>query len=309
MMADWIWLVPPFVVAYGTSLCYPRWGGYGTDELKRLAMSARVDPVGMLALFLLTRCLSSLCSASAAGGDGNLTIEDASVAIEEVAERRVVPTAVAWFFGMFPLFFHMNASPLSEKNWDLRSWAVGSKLGLWVYLTRWIIFTQFMYLSMCLYAEMAGGPFRVEMYSATTNIASCCVFMSVQYYTLVHPHKHTDVIRQKWNKRGVPFNMLQAVTHAPSIIIAFADIILVKDRELLVATRPTLLNMAAVSVTFCGAYVVTLLFNYAITGQWPYRFMDDLMTSPGNIAAFFVKQVGIFYVFLAVVLAVELVVL
>lgn len=48
MMWDWIYLIPPFLIAYGYSVTFPRWKGYGQDELKRLVMSARIDPLGAL---------------------------------------------------------------------------------------------------------------------------------------------------------------------------------------------------------------------------------------------------------------------
>jgi hypothetical protein len=35
MFQDWLWLVPFFLVAYACSLCFPRWSGYGKEELAR----------------------------------------------------------------------------------------------------------------------------------------------------------------------------------------------------------------------------------------------------------------------------------
>eukprot|EP00035_Acanthoeca_spectabilis_P004966 m.108641 g.108641 ORF g.108641 m.108641 type:complete len:310 (-) comp12813_c0_seq5:1510-2439(-) len=305
MMTDWIWLIPPFLVAYGCSLSFPRWDGYGKDELKRYALSARVDPIGCLLIFILCRTLCSLCATSAAGDDSTFTIADAAVELEAKTERRVVPAAIAWFFGLFPVLFHLNATPMSEKSWDKRSWEASQWFGLWIFLTRWIIFAHAMYLSMSLYAEMAGGHFRVEMYSGVTNIAACCTFVSIQYYTLVHFHSHTQKVREKWHKRAVRFDFLQGVTHVPSIFLAISDIFFVKNRELVIATRPSSLVMAGVSLTFVATYIAFVVINYTLTRQWPYRMMDDRMTDLPSFFRFFTWQTAVFYSFLLGVIAVE----
>ena len=82
MLQDWLFLIPPFLIAYYCSLCFPRWDGYGKDELQRYALSARVDPIGSLLLFVLVRLLCSLCAMSAAGDDSEFTIEDLAVGVE-----------------------------------------------------------------------------------------------------------------------------------------------------------------------------------------------------------------------------------
>ena len=59
-------------------------------------------------------------------------------------------------------------------------------------------------------------------------MAPLCAFTSVQYYTLVHNHHHTEKVRKLWHSRNVRFDFLNGVTHVPPIILAAADLFLVK---------------------------------------------------------------------------------
>jgi hypothetical protein len=63
--------------------------------------------------------------------------------------------------------------------------------------------------------------------------------------------------------------------------------------------------MAGVSLTFVATYIAMCLINHALTGQWPYRMMDDRITSTRSFFTFFTMQTGVFYAFLLAVIAVE----
>ena len=61
MFRDWLWLVPPFLLSYLCSLCFPRWPGYGKKEMERFGYAHSA----YCPIHLLRQCVGFGCSSVA----------------------------------------------------------------------------------------------------------------------------------------------------------------------------------------------------------------------------------------------------
>ena len=73
------------------------------------------------------------------------------------------------------------------------------------------------------------------------------------------------------------FGFYTLANHCPSLLVAFADILVVKDRLLLAHFTPSVLVLLLMALGWAGMYLGWIELNYANNGGiWPYPVLDEV---------------------------------
>jgi hypothetical protein len=212
---------------------------------------------------------------------------------------------VCTFLAILALYQHLRVSPCPlEENVEM--FAVMSKIGRWVFLTRQVLCLQAVHFVLSFLST------RVEnlhwligvTHTAAVFIAGLGIFVTVQYFTLVSPDKDFAVDCTAWLKRGVNFRLIQDFVHIPAGFIAIMDIMLVKNKVLLQETSVPMQDMLLYFFLFTLYYLSLVHVNYHMTKQWPYGMLKKLGLSPVKWAKFTVIQFMILSVFLSIAVAI-----
>ena len=173
-----------------------------------------------------------------------------------------------------------------------------SVLGRWPFLTRWGITLQPLYFALSLLGEVTGavGPRRAAC-ALAVPVASVGAYVTVQFYTLVTRADAYPAVVKRWIDRGVAYEPLQALVHAPALALGAADLMLVRDHALLQAAMPGYGSLMRCNAAFAGLYLLMLVCNKAATGHYPYLMMAKFDT-PGKFGRFALLQLAVFQGFL-----------
>jgi hypothetical protein len=167
--------------------------------------------------------------------------------------------------------------------------------GRYIYLTRLGIATQAVHQLLSLdsrFDSLTNGAMAFF-------VASLAWFVTIQFYALVVPNPEYQKEVKLWEERGVPFKMINNVTHVPPLFVACVDLVLCKDRSALeLGVAPALL------MAFSVFYVCHIFANFATTGYFPYAFLKEYGLSPKKWFFFVLKQQCILAVFAGANLAI-----
>ena len=73
------------------------------------------------------------------------------------------------------------------------------------------------------------------------------------------------------------FGRLMLMNHCPSILVAFVDVLVVKDRTLLAEFTPAVPSLVIAAFGYTLGYLALIeLTQRSNGGYWPYPFMDEL---------------------------------
>ncbi|GMH57291.1 hypothetical protein TL16_g02342 [Triparma laevis f. inornata] len=99
--------------------------------------------------------------------------------------------------------------------------------------------------------------------------------LSVFYYAGVLGDKDEKANIQKWHKRGIPLARYLHNTHSTSIFCVNLDFCF-KSSVLIAEYIPTMDFVVVSLYTYGCCYASWVLFNYSITGYFPYPFMNGM---------------------------------
>lgn len=121
--------------------------------------------------------------------------------------------------------------------------------------------------------------FVSSTYASAVFTAGLGTFVTIQFYKLVAPRKENIENYNLWLPRGWDVKWFDDVVHRPPLILAFVDILLVKDRISLVERMPKTLTLLMSTAVYAIVYLSVLHVNKAVTGFWPYTILEDVDAS------------------------------
>lgn len=211
----------------------------------------------------------------------------------------VVFTLVTWLV----LYQHAAVAPFPTED-TVEMFGVMQHVGRWIFLTRQTLCIQAIHALMSAASLFLAHPGLTRATSAVSVlVAGLGIFVTSQYFILVASHPDFKVNGQKWEKRGVPFTLLMHYLHTPCGLFGFLDLVVIKQRGVLLAQTPSYMHIVMCYLAYTLAYTVLLHVNHLVTQQWPYGFMKDL-TTPLKWVKFTMGQFCILLVFVTVALGV-----
>jgi len=175
-----------------------------------------------------------------------------------------------------------------------------------VYLTRHCLVLQFVHLFFSALAEtlaLVNGTAPVWLLNACYGnalfISALASFVTVQYFNLVSPDSEFLRDCEVWAARGVPQKWIQDWKHTWALPLAFADLLLVKQRGLLLARIPPAHWVALAIAIFATYYLLLVNLNKLLTGEWPYAFLSGVQEK-GLVGwlGFWIVQTSILVIFM-----------
>ena len=129
----------------------------------------------------------------------------------------------------------------------------------------------------------------VSMFSNTMGIVLTVLFLKFNYF---EPGWIKNVYNV-YKSRGYRFWIYKMLfLHCSQFFIAFADVLVIKDRMVLYESTPTLLTLAQVSLVYTFIYIVWVHVNkYACDGYVPYPILEKVFKS-WRLEAMFVLAVS-----------------
>jgi hypothetical protein len=269
------------------------WDGYSAEELQRFIYLQQTD----FFVFSVIAPAVVLLLASVAGAGVPASAEEALGAMASTPWS-TYSAAALFLASLVPLYLHAIAMPMNPKKESAQEWEAMRLLGRWPFLTRWGLTLQPVYFALSLVGEATGAPApRRAAYALAVPVASVGAFVTVQFYTLVTRAPTYPPVVTRWTQRGVRYELLQALVHAPALLFGVADLHVAKQRALLHAAMPHYGAMVCTSAAFAALYLSVMVANKLLTGHYPYMMMAKLDTF-GKFGKFAAVQVGVFQVFL-----------
>eukprot|EP00927_Polykrikos_kofoidii_P040149 TRINITY_DN3436_c0_g1_i1.p1 TRINITY_DN3436_c0_g1~~TRINITY_DN3436_c0_g1_i1.p1 ORF type:complete len:328 (-),score=36.05 TRINITY_DN3436_c0_g1_i1:17-943(-) len=233
----------------------------------------------------------------AAAGCAQLNDSDAWI-VPDVPRLVRVGQIVCVVLALYTLhvdFFCTNM-PLKEEP-ELYA-VVQGPMGKWIFLTRQVVGFQavhFVITSIAWSAEwttILRGSYYLAPY-----LAGCGAFVTIQFFLLVDQHPDFKMSCRTWALRGMYSRKILRGLHVPQVILALADMLLLRSREALVTAMPSSVGLLVGFLMYVSFYFTLIHANHALTDNWPYGLMKDLGNSVAKWAQFFVIQTSILLVF------------
>ncbi|GMI09535.1 hypothetical protein TrVE_jg10396 [Triparma verrucosa] len=150
-----------------------------------------------------------------------------------------------------------------------------------VFFTVNVIGLLLVYFAICVAGQtlkMVGYPSETLTYLTYTffiHAYSLGSMLSVFYYAGVLGDKDEKANIQKWHRRGIPLARYLHNTHSTSILCVNLDLIF-KSSALIEQYIPTMDFVVVTLYCYGCCYASWVLFNYSITGYFPYPFMNGM---------------------------------
>ena len=188
---------------------------------------------------------------------------------------------------------HMHASHTSRTSRTSRTHHVTSqhiashffskvmqKIGRWVFLTRQTLCIQAIHAVASVTALLSGSRgLASATHAVAVLVAGLGIFVTCQYFMLVHTHADYVHTRETWAKRGIPFTEMMVWLHTPCGVFGVLDVMIIKQRDVLLELTPSYLTLCTCYAVFILGYLILVRANYAMTKHWPYALMKALGTS------------------------------
>eukprot|EP00754_Rhynchopus_humris_P050542 Rhum_TRINITY_DN9008_c0_g1::Rhum_TRINITY_DN9008_c0_g1_i1::g.31438::m.31438 len=241
-------------------MAYWLWPGdvkYDSDEQKMRTYSLTLDAVAVPTLTGVYLGVAHLLRKHGDGGGGLIhTPGDEATGILNAAVAAMAA------------YHHIYVTPAAMKSSPVM-YGVQSVLGRWIYLTRQVIVFQAIHCFLGLFMPEVANVMSVI-------ISGLGIFVTIQYFTLVH---FNQVFRDEckvWESKGVPFRDMMAVLHVPAGALGLIDVLFTRSRPALQASTPDGHVLAGLIATYTVLYTLLLHWNFAKTGYWPYPVLDPL---------------------------------
>jgi len=205
----------------------------------------------------------------------------------------------ALFVGLANLVLYQHCCvapyPLEETP---EMFKVTTKVGRWIFLTRQTLCLQALHSVFSIIPSLQAGS-----HAMSVLIGGLGIFVTCQYFALVAPHPDFKASSATWGSRGVPYKELMHFLHVPCGVLACLDIMVLKQRSLLLAQTAPFTQLMGVYLVYVVLYVALLHGNHSLMGEWPYGMMKDLGASYPKWAKFVVIQFAVLVLFVTIALA------
>lgn len=171
--------------------------------------------------------------------------------------------------------------------------------GRWIFLTRHCLFYQALHLLLSFVASFCRlKDLRLLTDGVTLWIGMLGCFVTVQYFALVHRHPDFKEKCIRCAEQNPPYYLreIMILLHATALPLAILDVGFAKSGFRLEADLSVPLT-AAMCLGYVCFYVVFIVVNHRITGDWPYGILEDLEGNLWKWILFLLAQTGILYLF------------
>jgi len=270
---------------------------YNEAEKKRHARIAFADYIGVpvwvaLYIWAATRVVSfeGFDATELTGTEISASRFDESVVIFAALTSAVI--------AVFMLYQHARVLPYPLAK-SVEMFEVMRPIGRWIFLTRQTLATQAVHATLTWMSLRFPSMYwlRVPSYCMSVLVAGLGIFVTIQYFVLVAPDAHFKEDNRMWASRGVPHRAIAHMVHIPAAFLAFADILVVKNRAALLLLTPTLLELFGFYFAYVCFYLSIVHVVHKISGHWPYGFMIKLGSSVKRWVLFSAKQFVILSLF------------
>eukprot|EP00928_Gymnodinium_smaydae_P089904 TRINITY_DN73789_c0_g1_i1.p1 TRINITY_DN73789_c0_g1~~TRINITY_DN73789_c0_g1_i1.p1 ORF type:complete len:309 (+),score=25.81 TRINITY_DN73789_c0_g1_i1:75-1001(+) len=215
-------------------------------------------------------------------------------------------TTLCWIAALLAahaLYLNFYAQPYPSRA----SSPVYKVIGRNVFLTRHCIVLQFVHLTFSAIAETSTIIYHEEppiwllnmCYGNALFVGALACFVTVQYFNLVSPTPEFKEDCALWESRGVPQKWIQDQMHLWGLPLTFFDLLVVKQRGMLVARMPYLYWIMIGIALFTIYYLALIHLNYLVTGAWPYEILSHVNAKGARgWLTFWVVQTGILIFFM-----------
>lgn len=264
------------------------WSEYTGQELEHAAFLVRADiygfPAFLICYLIKAWCVTDVRRGAAAAAEHNRSswkhVESILPQLKWLVEVALAVLAI------YVLALHCLAMPTPTAS--QHAYHAQSSVGRWIYLTRQCLTLQAVHQTLSLFAHSSSHLSAVT-HGTAVWIAALGFFVTMQYFLLVVPSKGFQEECQAWHRKGVHFEEVSAFLHIPAAVIAFVDLLFVRNPLLMhvcFSLRATLILTALYTVSYLGLVVG----NYQMTGHWPYAMMEEYGTDPYKWAFFVCRQ-------------------
>ena len=172
-------------------------------------------------------------------------------------------------------------TPLEE---DVVMFKAQSRLGKWIFLTRHILAFQAVHF--------IGSLVTPYSYSWSMIVSGLAIFITIQYFTLVHWNPEFIQSCEIRSKRGIPFRQQMIWTHVPAGCLGIMDLYSRGASDLL-ENSLSFPAMSFVILIYALSYTGFIHKNFDRTGEWPYAILDPLGKSLSKWTIFIAGQTAI----------------
>eukprot|EP01063_Lacrimia_lanifica_P023652 TRINITY_DN3128_c0_g3_i1.p1 TRINITY_DN3128_c0_g3~~TRINITY_DN3128_c0_g3_i1.p1 ORF type:complete len:297 (+),score=73.57 TRINITY_DN3128_c0_g3_i1:77-892(+) len=200
------------------------------------------------------------------------------------------PGLVNAVFACHALWGQSVVRPVGDKQRHKELWQVQKCLGMWVFLTRNVLCIQAIH-------SVASFVSPAVANAVAVYVAGMGLFVTIQYFVLVHWNRDFVQVCKHWAERGVPYRELMFYVHLPAGFVGLSDLAFAKPRAPLEASIADYTGIVKTLLAFVAYYMTLIHVNHRLTGEWPYPFMYPLGTSVSKWAVFTAVQSSVLLVF------------
>ena len=114
------------------------------------------------------------------------------------------------------------------------------------------------------YTQLQELCHQMAMFVATDGIG-----LTVLWYGLNWCEPKWQAIRRLWVAEGHPYGLIATIVHVPTFVLAFIDLLLIKERDFLLEVNPRLSAQVQAIAIYAGCYIVFLVINKQVSGVYP----------------------------------------
>mmetsp|Transcript_37541 Transcript_37541/g.74540 ORF Transcript_37541/g.74540 Transcript_37541/m.74540 type:complete len:291 (+) Transcript_37541:69-941(+) len=256
------------------------WAGYSADEKKEHYRKLVIDVISFPFCGLWYCFLASLVLPGSAAGE-------TSAADFERTTSQCVVQAILAVAAVYALMMNIIGMPGTTADSDAHR-AQSAALGKWIYLTRHGLALQAWHQILSL-ASVVSPQLNLMTHGATLWVAAFGWFICIQYFVMVVPSQACQEEFALWKSRGLDFEGIDFLVHAPALPIALLDVAYAKSAPLLRAAVDSS-RIYCFLPGYIVFYLCVITWNHRRVGVWPYGLMRALGTSVSKWAMFLCTQ-------------------
>ena len=184
------------------------------------------------------------------------------------APQEPVTGAVKLAVASLVLYQHIFAAPTPVKQEPVM-YKAQSVFGRWLFLTHQVLALQ------CVHEWFS--VFRPDLANVMSFITSGLgIFVTVQYFALVHWNPMFIEGCKMWAARGFIFREMMLWVHIPAAVLGLMDVVYTKNNTALMEATPSLQATVGFLLVYAVSYVGFMHVNHSLTGEWPYDVLEPL---------------------------------
>mmetsp|Transcript_44248 Transcript_44248/g.85060 ORF Transcript_44248/g.85060 Transcript_44248/m.85060 type:complete len:301 (+) Transcript_44248:46-948(+) len=210
----------------------------------------------------------------------------------EYAEPPLFVLVIQGVLAVVGLFAFSLSTSLLPPNISEDLYHVQKYIGGWVFLTRHCLILQSVHLVVTFVASVGHFAFLACMTnSIALVIGALGLFVTIQYFSLVHNHPEFVGMCEERMKRDPPDNCRKKNfwLHAFALPLAVLDITISRNHKALHLESSLPICLGTQSF-YCLYYLAWIFGNFGCTGYWPYEFLKELKTLAAWAKFFFMQS-------------------